>query len=295
MRSLLFCPANEPRKVARLSGSGADAVVLDLEDAVADSQKVAARTSAREALPTLRGVVRCVRVNAFETGLTAGDVAAVVCSDLDAIVLPKAETLQDVRRLDRMIVKAEEKNGVAHGSVRVIAIVETCAGVAEAAEIAASGRRLLTLVFGSGDLGADLGLSTMRGNLTAALAYGRAKIVYDARAAGLPAPLDGPFLKVRDQVALEADCNTSRSLGHRGRVCIHPDQVPVVNRVFGPDPDEVVFARKVIDAFAKAERSGSASITVDGVFVDYPIVYKAERIVALAESIAGRQPMAKTP
>jgi citrate lyase subunit beta/citryl-CoA lyase len=295
MRSLLFCPANEPRKVARLSGSGADAVVLDLEDAVADSQKVAARTSAREALPTLRGVVRCVRVNAFETGLTAGDVAAVVCPDLDAIVLPKAETLQDVRRLDRMIAKAEEKNGVAHGSVRVIAIVETCAGVAEAAEIAASGRRLLTLVFGSGDLGADLGLSTMRGNLTAALAYGRAKIVYDARAAGLPAPLDGPFLMVRDQVALEADCNTSRSLGHRGRVCIHPDQVPVVNRVFGPDPDEVVFARKVIDAFAKAERSGSASITVDGVFVDYPIVYKAERIVALAESIAGRQPMAKAP
>jgi citrate lyase subunit beta/citryl-CoA lyase len=295
MRSLLFCPANEPRKVARLSGSGADAVVLDLEDAVADSQKVAARTSAREALPTLRGVVRCVRVNAFETGLTSGDVAAVVCPDLDAIVLPKAETLQDVRRLDRMIAKAEEKNGVAHGSVRVIAIVETCAGVAEAAEIAASGRRLLTLVFGSGDLGADLGLSTMRGNLTAALAYGRAKIVYDARAAGLPAPLDGPFLMVRDQVALEADCNTSRSLGHRGRVCIHPDQVPVVNRVFGPDPDEVVFARKVIDAFAKAERSGSASITVDGVFVDYPIVYKAERIVALAESIAGRQPMAKAP
>jgi citrate lyase subunit beta/citryl-CoA lyase len=295
MRSLLFCPANEPRKVARLSGSGADAVVLDLEDAVADSQKVAARTSAREALPTLRGVVRCVRVNAFETGLTSGDVAAVVCPDLDAIVLPKAETLQDVRRLDRMIAKAEEKNGVAHGSVRVIAIVETCAGVAEAAEIAASGRRLLTLVFGSGDLGADLGLPTMRGNLTAALAYGRAKIVYDARAAGLPAPLDGPFLMVRDQVALEADCNTSRSLGHRGRVCIHPDQVPVVNRVFGPDPDEVVFARKVIDAFAKAERSGSASITVDGVFVDYPIVYKAERIVALAESIAGRQPMAKAP
>jgi citrate lyase subunit beta/citryl-CoA lyase len=295
MRSLLFCPANEPRKVARLSSSSADAVVLDLEDAVADSQKVAARTSAREALPILKGVVRCVRVNAFETGLTAGDVAAVVCPNLDAIVLPKAETLQDMRRLDRMIAKAEEKNGVAHGSVSVIAIVETCAGVAEAAEIAASGRRLLTLVFGSGDLGADLGLPTVRGDLTAALAYGRAKIVYDARAAGLPAPLDGPFLKVRDQVALEADCNTSRSLGHRGRICIHPDQVLVVNRVFSPDPDEVVFARKVIDAFAKAERSGSASITVDGVFVDYPIVYKAERIVALAESIAGRQLMAKAP
>jgi citrate lyase subunit beta / citryl-CoA lyase len=288
LRSLLFCPANEPRKVRRLSGSGADAVVLDLEDAVADSQKVAARTSAREALPTLTSVLRSVRVNAFETGLTAGDVAAVVCPDLDAIVLPKAETVQDMRRLDRLIAKAEAANGVAAGSVGVIAIVETCAGIAAALEVAGSSPRLITLVFGSGDLATDLGLPTVRGDLSAALAYGRAKIVYDARAAGLPPPLDGPFLKIRDQAALEEDCMVSRSLGHRGRICIHPDQVPVVNRVFGPDPDEVVFARKVIDAFAQAERTGSAAIAVDGVFVDYPIVYKAERIVALAESIDAR-------
>lgn len=288
MRSMLFCPANEPRKVAHLSGSGADAAVLDLEDAVADREKVAARRSAREALPTLRNLLRCVRVNAFETGLTAGDVEAVVGPDLDALVLPKAESVQDMRRLDRLIAKAEARNGVAPGRVGVIAIVETCAGIAAAAEIASSGPRLITLVFGSGDLGTDLGLPTVRGNLSAALAYGRAKIVYDARAAGLPAPLDGPFLKLRDHAQLETDCIASRSLGHRGRICIHPDQVPVVNRVYGPDPDEVVFARKVVDAFAEAERAGSAAIAVDGVFVDYPIVYKAERIIALADAIAAR-------
>jgi citrate lyase beta subunit len=190
MRSLLFCPVNEPRKVARLSGSRADAVVLDLEDAVAKGEKVAARRSARGALPTLRNALRCVRVSAFETGLTLG----------------------------------------------------------------------------------------------------RAKIVYDARAAGLAAPLDGPFLKVRDQALLEQDCVVSRSLGHRGRVCIHPEQVPVVNRIYGPDPNEVLFARKVVDAFAEAERAGSASIVVDGVFVDCPIVHKAERIIALADAIATRAP-----
>jgi citrate lyase subunit beta/citryl-CoA lyase len=88
---------------------------------------------------------------------------------------------------------------------------------------------------------------------------------------------------------LEKDCLLSRSLGHRGRICIHPDQVPVVNRIYGPDPDEVLFARKVVDAFAEAERAGSASIAVDGVFVDYPIVYKAERIISLADAIAARQ------
>jgi citrate lyase subunit beta/citryl-CoA lyase len=290
MRSLLFCPANEPRKVARLSSSGADAVVLDLEDAVAEGEKIAARRSAREALPILRNALRCVRVNSFETGLTAGDVDAVACDDLDALLLPKAETLQDMRRFDRLIAAAEAKKGLAPGRVGVIALVETCAGVAAAAEIAASGARLITLVLGSGDLGSDLGLPTIRGDLGGALAYGRAKIVYDARAAGLPPPLDGPFLRVRDQALLEKDCLVSRSLGHRGRVCIHPDQVPVVNRIYGPDPDEVLFARKIVDAFTEAERAGSASIAVDGVFVDYPIVRKAERIVALAEAIAARTP-----
>ncbi|MBV8612917.1 MAG: CoA ester lyase, partial [Acetobacteraceae bacterium] len=252
-RSLLFCPANEPRKVARLARSGADAVVLDLEDAVADAHKVAARGAAREALGSLGGVTRCVRVNSFETGLTAGDVASVVCAELDAIVLPKAETVQDIRRLDRLIARAEAENGVAAGAVRVIAIVETCAGVAAAAELAAAGGRLCRIVFGAGDLAADLGLPTIRGDLSAALAYGRAKVVYDARAAGLPPPVDGPYLHVRDLAGLARDCETARALGHGGRLCLHPDQVPVVNRAFSPDAEEVAFARRVVAAFAEAE------------------------------------------
>jgi citrate lyase subunit beta / citryl-CoA lyase len=282
MRSLLFSPANEPRKVVRLLGSGADAVVLDLEDAVAEGQKVAARRSARGALPTLRDARRCVRVNAFETGLTPGD--------LDALPLPKAETVADVRRVDRLIAMAEAKNALAPGPIGVTALVETCAGIAAAAEIAPSGPRLITLILGSSDLGSDLGLPTIRGDLGGALAYGRAKLVYDARAAGLAPPLDGPFLQVRDQALLEQDCIVSRSLGHQGRVCIHPHQVPVVNRIYGPDPDEVLFARKVVDAFAEAERAGLASIVLDGVFVDYPIVHKGERIIALADAIAPRAP-----
>jgi citrate lyase subunit beta / citryl-CoA lyase len=288
-RSLLFCPANEPRKVARLAGSGADAVVLDLEDAVADAHKAAARGAAREALGALAGVTRCVRVNSFETGLTAGDVAAVVCAELDALVLPKAETVQDLRRLDRLIARAEAANGVAAGAVRVVAIVETCAGVAAAAELAAAGPRLCRVVFGAADLAADLGLPTICGDVSAALAYGRAKIVYDARAAGLPPPVDGPYLRVRDSAGLARDSETARALGHGGRLCLHPDQVPVVNRVFSPDAEEVAFARRVAAAFAEAEGAGSASITVDGVFVDYPIAHKARHIVALADAITARE------
>lgn len=286
LRSLLFAPANEPRKTSKLSASGADAVVLDLEDAVAHDQKIAARPVAREALRGIVGPLRCIRVNAFNTGLTAGDVAAVVCAQLDVIVLPKAEAAVDLRQLDAMLDAAETAEGLPRGTIRVLPLVETCVGVAAGAEIARASPRILALAFGSGDLGRDLALPTIRGDLSAALAYGRGKIVYDARAAGLPAPLDGPYLNVRDQHGLEQDCRMAAALGHGGKVCIHPDQVTIANRVFAPAAEEVAFAHKVVAEFAAAEARGTAAIAVDGVFVDYPIVIKANAIIALADAIA---------
>lgn len=298
VRSLLFAPANEPRKTGRLGRSGADAVVLDLEDAVADDKKVAARGAAAEALAALaaeraaaggRGPLACVRVNAFDTGLTADDIRAVTRPDLDLVVLPKVETARDVQRAAALLEAAEIGRGLEPGRIRILALVETCAGIAEGAAICAAGGRLAAVGFGSGDLGKDIGIPTLRGDLSAAIAYGRGKIVYDARAAGLPRPIDGPHLAVRDLDGLEADCRAARALGHGGKVCIHPDQVPAANRIFAPDPDEVAFARQVIDAFAEAEARGSAAIEVGGVFIDYPIVLKARSIVALADAIAARQ------
>lgn len=279
IRSLLFAPANEPRKVAKLAGTGADAVVLDLEDAVAREHKIAARAMARDALATITRPVRCIRVNAWDTGLTPGDVAAIVSPDLDVIVLPKVESPRDLQRLDAAIAVAMP----GERGPRVLALIETCAGILAAAEIARASPRLAGLVFGAGDLGKDLGLPTLRGDISGALAWGRAKLVYDARAAGLPGPIDGPCLAVRDQAAMEVEARMAAALGHRGKVCIHPDQVAIANRVFSPDADEVAFAHKLIAAFAQAEARGSASITVDGVFVDYPIVEKAQALVRLAQ------------
>src|ERR1700675_49583 len=195
IRSLLFCPANEPR-MAKLSLSCADAGVLDLEDAVASREKPAARAGVRAALASLRGLLRCVRVNPLETGLGEEDVANAVSPDLDAIVLPKIETVQDLRRFDRLIASAETANGMPIGHVKAIALIETAAGIRAAGDIAAFSGRLLRIVLGWGDLGNDLALPTMLGDSPAALAYGRAKLVYDARAAGLSPPLDGPFLNI---------------------------------------------------------------------------------------------------
>lgn len=286
MRSLLFAPANEERKVRRLVGSGADAIVLDLEDAVADAEKIGARSIARAALPRLRGPLRCIRVNPLGTGLTEGDIAAAVCPDLDALVLPKVEDTRDLEIADRLIRLSEEREGMQPGALPLLVLVETTRGIAGADHIARFRDRTIRFILGSGDLGTDLARPTIRGSLAEALAYGRGRLVYSARGAGLPGPIDGPCLYVRDLDALEADCRIGAALGHTGKVCIHPDQVPVVNRIFAPAPDEVTYAQQVIDAFLKAEAAGGAAIEVGGVFIDYPIVYKARRILALAASIA---------
>lgn len=286
IRSLLFAPANEERKVRRLVGSGADAIVLDLEDAVADAEKIGARAIARAVLPGLRGPLRCIRVNPLGTGLTEGDIAAAVCPDLDALVLPKVQDPRDLEIADRLIRLSEVREGMVPGALPILALVETARGIAAADQIARYRDRTIRIVLGSGDLGTDLARPTIRGSLAEALAYGRGRLVYSARGAGLPGPIDGPCLHVRDLVALEADCRIGAALGHTGKVCIHPDQVPVVNRIFGPAPDEVAYAQQVIDAFLKAEVAGGAAIEVGGVFIDYPIVYKARRILALAASIA---------
>jgi citrate lyase subunit beta/citryl-CoA lyase len=285
IRSLLFAPANEERKVRRLVASGADALVLDLEDAVADSQKIAARAIARAALPDLRGPLRCIRVNPFGTGLTEGDIAAAVCADLDALVLPKVEDIRDLEIADRLIRLSEDREGLAQGSVLLLVLIETTRGLTVSDQITRFAGRRIRTVLGSGDLGTDLARPTIRGSQAEALAYGRGKLVYDTRAAGLPGPIDGPCLFVRDLDALEADCRIGAALGHTGKVCIHPAQVPVVNRVFSPAPDELDYARQVIVAFEKAEAAGGAAIDVGGVFIDYPIVHKARRILSLAASI----------
>lgn len=287
LRSLLFAPGNEPRKVRRVATFGADAIILDLEDAVPDAEKVATRAMVRDAIPTLRGPLVCVRVNGLATGLTAGDIETVIDPGLDAIVLPKTERPEDITAVDAMIAAAEDRAGLDRGRVRLLPLVETAPGVLQAAAIAAASSRVLTLAFGSGDYTRDLELPTIRWSLEGTeILWARAKLVVDARAARRPRPIDGPYLAVRDSRGFEEDCRTASRLGYQGKICIHPSQVATANRVFAPDPEELAFCRKVVEAFRAAEAQGSASITVDGIFVDYPVAEKAERIIALAAALA---------
>lgn len=289
LRSVLFAPGNEPRKVSKVAGFGADAIILDLEDAVPDAEKVAVRPIVRAAVAEMSAPIVCVRVNGFDSGLTEGDIEAIVGPGLDAIMIPKVAGADEVLEADRLIALAERQQGLAVGTIRILALIETCTGVLHASSAAAASSRILTLAFGSGDLARDLDLPAIRQSADGAeLQFARSKLVYDARAAGLARPVDGPHLAVRDLEGFEVDCHVARRLGYQGKTCLHPAQVPIANRVFAPEPEEVALAHRVIEEFKAAEAQGSAAIMVDGVFVDYPIVKKAEGIVALANALAAR-------
>ncbi len=282
---MLFAPGNHPRKVEKVFGVGADAVILDLEDAVAIDEKVAARQAVREALKKPRPCKGYVRVNALDTPFCYGDLLAMVGRWLDGVVLPKAESAAHVLTVDWLLTQLERERDLPAGGIDLIPIIETGRGVAAVKEIAGSGPRVKRLAFGAADYTRDIG---MRWTLEEGeLAPTRAAIVLASRVAGIESPIDTPFLHVgKHRDSLHRTTELARDIGFQGKLCIHPEQIDPVNQVFTPTEKEIAGARKIVEAFAAAEASGSASIQVDGQFVDYPIVEKAKRTLEMARQIS---------
>ena len=285
-RSFLFAPANHARMAEKVFQAGADAAILDLEDAVAVAEKPAARADAVAALRRPRPCKGFVRVNAAETGWCFEDMEAVVGPWLDGIVLPKLESAAMLRTIDWTLGQLERKAGLEVGVIDLMPIVETGLGISNLKEIAACRSRLRRLSFGAGDYTLDVG---MRWSLDEAeLAHARAAMAVESRAGGLEPPVDTVFIELRETEAFAASARRALALGFQGKLCIHPSQVGPVNDAFSPTEEETERARRIVAAFDEAEAAGSASIQVDGYFVDYPIVEKARRTLALAERIAGR-------
>lgn len=287
LRTLLFAPGSEPRKLAKVGTFGADAIVLDLEDAVAEAEKTAARKLAREALPTYGNeAVAFVRVNGHQTGRMADDLRSVVCQGLDGIVVPKVETAGTLALVDQILAEEEAAAPMEVGSVRLLALIETARGVASCQEICDTApARLLTTVFGLGDFSTDIGVDLTSAG--AELLYARSRIVVAARAAGLARPLDGPYFDLSDAEGLMADSARSRGLGFQGRVTVFPPQVAPINSAYSRLPDaEVERARRLVEAFERAERDGLASIRVDSQFVDYPVYQRAVEKLRLHRAYA---------
>lgn len=278
MRALLFVPGSDERKLAKVGTFGADAIVIDLEDAVADEEKTAARATTRAAIPTYGdGQLVAVRVNGIETGRLEEDIAAVVCPELDAVLVPKVEDAGTLAVVDELLAAAEREQGLAPRTVRVFAIVETPRGIVRCDEILERApARTVTSIFGLGDFSVALGVDLSADG--AELAYARGRVVVATRAAGMLAPIDGPYLDLTDEEGLVRDCRRVRSLGFQGKVCVYPPQAGPMQRAFSELTEEEVAATvRLVEAFEEAEARGVASIRIDGRFVDYPIYHLARR------------------
>lgn len=284
-RSYLFVPGDSERKLAKGLAGDADALIIDLEDAVAPSQKnagrqltasfLAANTSARERL--------WVRVNAFSTGLTDPDLAAVIASQPAGIVLPKCNGIEDVERLAHLLATFEAPLRLKSRGIRIIGIVtETAASVLNLASLRAGHFRLAGLMWGPEDLAADLGAA---GNREATGAYSepfrlaRSLCLLAAKAAGVEA-IDTVFTDIRDLAKLEAESAAARAMGFDAKAAIHPDQVAVINRVYTPDEVEMAWARRVVAAFDAAP--GAGVVRLDDKMVDQPHLKHARRLLGHA-------------
>ena len=285
-RTFLFVPGNHPRKLEKVFDSGADAVIIDLEDAVAIAEKPATRAVAVDALKQDHKPRGYIRVNAIDTEFCFQDLEEIVGPWLDGIVLPKVESASDYMTVDWVLGNLEKKAGVDVGSIDLMPIVETAKGLAAAREIAACGGRIKRLSFGAGDYTRDLNLQWTFAEDEIAAA--RSELVLASRLAEIEPPIDTVFIHIKEHDHFARSAHKGREFGFQGKLCIHPNQVEATHAAYTPTQEEAAWAQKIIDSFVEAEKAGSASIQVDGYFVDYPIVEKAERIVELYQAVYGQ-------
>lgn len=278
VRSILSVPGLRQRFIEKAASVPADVVLLDLEDSVPPSRKVEAREQVRAALPRFdkRGRLLFVRPNDLGTGLLEADLDAVVGPALDGIHLPKTHNAEVVRQVDHYLTFLERSRGLAAGSVRVIAWIESAEGIANAEAICAASPRLLGASMGAEDYVTSLGVMRTRGGLE--IEFARARMANAALAAGL-VPIDCPEPDYRDLEHFERDITHARALGYRGKYCIHPAQVEIANRVFAPSAEQLAWAGRVVDAYERGEREGLGAVGLDGSMVDRPVYARALQLL----------------
>ncbi len=275
LRSLLFAPAVRPDFVTRLGERGADAVVIDCEDATPPDAKAVGRANARELAPALAGSCQVtVRINPPATEWFVDDVRLGLCPELTAVVVPKIESIEGLEQVRAALANA----GLA--DLGVIAGIETALGVADARPLLAH-PQVVAAYFGAEDFIADMG--GVRTAMNMEVAYARSAVALAGRLAGVPV-LDQVVTDFRDNDRFQREVTEARSFGYAGKLCIHPGQVTLANAAFVPGPAEVDRARRLLAAYESASRAGIAAIDFEGQMVDAPLAAQARRVLALDEA-----------
>jgi citrate lyase subunit beta/citryl-CoA lyase len=291
VRVALFAPGSRERVMAKAIESGADAVLFDLEDSVPISAKAEARTLVARAIDGAAaiGAARVpalfVRVNAAATGLLDDDLAAIVRPGLEAIFLPKVESVAELQHTASTLDHLESGIGMTAGAVEIVPMIESALGVYRCFDLVNASPRVATTCIGiarDGDLQTDLGCGwSIEGT---ELLYARSKVLLDTRAAGKTWPLDGVFSDLNDEAGLIKDSQLSARLGYVGRTVIHPKQIAPVRQAYAVPEADVAYYQMVVSEFEAVEKSGTAAaITVQGRLVDYAMYQRAKRVLELAK------------
>ncbi len=285
MRSLLFVPADGGSKLDKAMASGADAVIIDLEDSIAPERKAQARAAALEFLKSAVAKKQrpriLVRINGLDTGMTDADLDAVVVGRPDAIVFPKADGGSTLIHLDAKLTAREAIAGLPEGAIKILAqAVESAAGLFAAGTYRDASKRLIGLTWGPEDLSAELGAEANRdekGFLTEPYRLARNICLYAAAAAKVPA-IETVYVDFKNSEALRRDTHDARRDGFTGRLAIHPAQVAVINDVFMPTPEQIEKAKMVVAAFAA--QPGAGAVGIDGKMFDRPHLIRAQNLLA---------------
>ncbi len=280
MRSKLFVPGSRPDFFAKALAGAADALSLDLEDAVAEPRKAEAREQVAgflRGLPAGSRKIMIVRVNGLATPHFAADIEAITGPGLDVVNLPMVESPEDILACAEVLHRAEAAASLVQ-PIGILANIETPKGLRRAAEIAAAHPRVAGLQIGYGDLFEPFGVDRAD---EAALQHVRIAVRFAAAEAGVPA-FDGSLAVIASPERLRAEAEAARRLGFAGKSCIHPSQVPVCNEVFRPTEAQVAHARRVVAAAEEAEAKGLGAFTVDGQMVDAPFIARARAVLDLA-------------
>jgi citrate lyase subunit beta/citryl-CoA lyase len=277
LRSLLFVPGNKVEWLAKAEAAGADAAVLDLEDAVPESGKAAARERVAEAVANASGTMAIfVRINPLDRWAAAEDLRAVARPGLAGVLLPKTRGPEDVVLADRMLTWCEREHGMPEGRVALVPLLESAAALRGAYEIGRAAPRVAYLgaVTGKGgDVERAVGYRwSPSGTETLEL---RSRVLLDVRAAGVPCPVAGLWTAIGDLDGLRAFAEQNRSLGYEGMLAIHPSHVPVINEVFSPGPEELDRYARLVAAVEAAQARGAGAIVFEGEMVDEAMAARA--------------------
>jgi citrate lyase subunit beta/citryl-CoA lyase len=285
MRSFLFVPADSARKLDKAMSSGADALIVDLEDSIALDGKAHAREAAaqfvKDAAASASRPYLMVRVNGLDTGLTDADLDAIAPAKPDAIMLPKAEGGAAIIHADAKLAVREAQNNLVDGHIKILPIAtETAAALFMVGTFAGSSARLIGMTWGAEDLSAELGARANRdaqGRFLDPYRLARSLCLAGAAAAGLPA-IDTVYVDFRNEAGFRRECEDACRDGFVGKMAIHPAQVPIINAVFTPSAEAIAHAQSVVTAFAAAP--GAGVVGIGGVMYDRPHLARAKQLLA---------------